>query len=82
MDTRARAPTRMLEEPTGGPPSTAPAQQVFATGDDAVTVKGNQKLQRVERHTRSLDYSLRALLAGGLAGCAVCQFSHARCVLD
>lgn len=69
MDTRA--PTRLLEESTGGRPPTAPVQQVFGTDDDAVTVKGNQKLQREERHPRSLDHSLRALLAGGLAGCAV-----------
>jgi hypothetical protein len=70
MDTTSGPPTRLLEEPIPPPNAT---QKLFSNADDAVTVKGAQNLSKTPRQsqTRSLDYSLRALLAGGLAGCAV-----------
>jgi hypothetical protein len=69
MDTTSGPPTRLLEEPIPQPSTTTP--KIFSNADDAVTVQGAQALQKSPRQTRGLDYSLRALLAGGLAGCAV-----------
>lgn len=69
MDTTRDPPHRLLEEHT--PSSATATQKIFTNADDAVAVKGNQQLLNKGRQTRSLDYSLRSLLAGGIAGCAV-----------
>jgi hypothetical protein len=72
---RGGGPARLLEEPLGPRATTgprAPSQQLFASADDAVTLKHqSQALQATEKHRKNLDRSLRQFLAGGLAGCAV-----------
>ena len=74
MDTPRDAPRRLLDE--SDPPESAPStSKLFSHADDAVVAKDVDTLQRPDRQIRTLDYSLRSLLAGGIAGCAV---RHAR----